>query len=169
MMPYIFSAVVLLFLFYVIAHGIHKVSGKERGVVIRSGRRVRSGGPGLVIIAPFERLEKVSIEPFSVSVPPQSAITKDEIPIQLVASLDAVVRKPDLATLSVRDWRIFVMSQLQELMKERLEDLDFDNLEKVFPEWVKQIRTQLGQKADEIGVEVTNLQISNLSPRTKPS
>ncbi len=169
MMSYIIFAAILLALVYFIAHGFHKISEKERGVVIRGTRRVRSCGPGLVFTKPFERLEKVSIEPFSVSVPPQSAITRDEIPIQLVASLDAFVRKPDLAVLLVRDWRIFLMSQLQELMKERLEDLDFDNLEAVFPDWVKQIRTQLCKKADEIGVDVTNLQISNLSPRTKPS
>ena len=56
------------------------------------------------------------------------------------------------------------MSQLQELMKDKLEDLDFDNLDTVFPEWVAQIRKQLNQKAEEIGVEITGLQISNLSP-----
>jgi regulator of protease activity HflC (stomatin/prohibitin superfamily) len=152
-----------------IVRGFHSVSENERGVVIRSGRRIRSCGPGLVFITPLDKFECVSIEPFSVSIPPQSAITKDEIPIQLVASLDAVVKNPERATLSVRDWRIFLMSQLQEFMKERLEDLDFDNLEQIFPDWVQQIRTQLNMKAEEIGVEITGLQISNLSPRSKPS
>ena len=146
-----------------------RVAENERGVILNGERRLRSCGPGLVFVSPFHRLERVSIEPFSVSIPPQSAITKDEITIQLVASLDAAVKDPDRAVLAVRDWRIYIMSQLQELMKERLEDLDFDNLEQVFPEWVKQIQAQLSAKAEQIGVEITGLQISNLSPRTKPS
>ena len=61
------------------------------------------------------------------------------------------------------------MSQLQELMKEQLEELDFDRLDEVFPEWIRSIRSQLDSKADAIGVEITGLHISNLSPRTKPS
>lgn len=160
--------VIILIIGILIARGFRTVPETERGVVIRSGRRIRSCGPGMTFIAPFDKFERVSIEPFSVSVPPQSAITKDEIPIQLVASLDAVVKDPERAVLSVRDWRIFVMSQLQELMKDRLEDLDFDNLEVIFPAWVNQIRSQLSEKANAIGVEITGLQISNLSPRTKP-
>ena len=113
-------------------------------------------------------LDRISVEPFSVSLPPQSAITKDEIPIQLQASLDAIVRKPVLAS-GVRDWRIYMMSQLQDLMKEQLEELDFDRLDEVFPDWVRSIRSQLSSKGNDIGVEVTNLQISNLSPRTRPA
>jgi regulator of protease activity HflC (stomatin/prohibitin superfamily) len=149
---------------------IRSISDDERGVVYRLGRKQNAVvGPGKVMIIPFlDHLERISIEPFSVSLPPQSAITKDEIPIQLQASLDAVVKNADLALVKVRDWRIHLMSQLQELMKEQLEELDFDRLDEVFPQWVQSIRSQLSSKANEIGVEIKNLQISNLSPRTKP-
>ncbi len=122
-----------------------------------------------MIIPVVDQVECVPVEPYSVSLPPQSAITKDEIPIQLQASLDAIVRNPELALAQVRDWRIYLMPQLQELMKEQLEELDFDRLDEVFPKWVGSIRSQLNAKGNEIGVEVTDLQISNLSPRTKPS
>src|SRR5262245_45418399 len=167
-MSYVLIAILL---FIVAAASVRSIPNNERGVIYRLGRKQNSViGPGKVMILPFvDRLERVSIEPFSVSMPPQSAITKDEIPIQLQASLDAVVRNPDLALVKVRDWRIYLMSQLQELMKEQLEELDFDRLDEVFPKWVQSIRSQLNTKANEIGVEITNLQISNLSPRTKPS
>jgi regulator of protease activity HflC (stomatin/prohibitin superfamily) len=149
---------------------LRRVPPNERGVIYRLGRKQNSVvGPGTVVVIPFlDRMERISVEPFSVSLPPQSAITKDEIPIQLQASLDAVVRKPILAS-EVRDWRIYLMSQLQDLMKEQLEELDFDRLDEVFPQWIGSIRSQLNSKADAIGVEITGLNISNLSPRTKPS
>jgi regulator of protease activity HflC (stomatin/prohibitin superfamily) len=148
---------------------IRKVARGNQGVLIRMGRaQNRTIGPGLVFVIPFvDKLIQVPVEPFSVSLPPQSAITKDEIPIQLQASLDAVIRNP-VAAAEVKDWRISVVSYLQDLMKERLEDLDFDSLDAVFASWVQSIREQLQQKSQRIGVEIQSLQISNLSPRTKP-
>jgi regulator of protease activity HflC (stomatin/prohibitin superfamily) len=167
-MSYVLFGILII---VVLAASIRSIPANERGVVYRLGRKQNSVvGPGKVMILPFvDRVERISIEPFSVSMPPQSAITKDEIPIQLQASLDAVVRNADLALVRVRDWRIHLMSQLQELMKEQLEELDFDRLDEVFPQWVQSIRSQLNAKANDIGVEISNLQISNLSPRTKPS
>jgi regulator of protease activity HflC (stomatin/prohibitin superfamily) len=154
----------------ILLSSIRKVAPNERGLIVRLGRRTtKTVEPGLTLILPFiDKLEKVSIDPLHVSLPPQSAITKDEIPIQLQASLDAVVRDPALAVRKVRDWRIHLMSYLQDLMKEQFEELDFDNLPEIFPGWVQRIRHQVSQKGEDIGVEITDLQISNLSPRTKP-
>jgi regulator of protease activity HflC (stomatin/prohibitin superfamily) len=166
-MTYVFIAIVVIVL---LITSIRSIPANERGVIYRLGRKQnRVIGPGKVVVIPFvDYVERISIEPFSVSLPPQSAITKDEIPIQLQASLDAIVKNADLALVKVRDWRIHLMSQLQELMKEQLEELDFDRLDEVFPQWVQSIGSQLNFKANEIGVEITDLQISNLSPRTKP-
>ena len=161
--------IALLFLLILLLLGIARIPQGERAVVIRLGRPLsRVLGPGTVFVFPLlDRLHRVPVEPFSVSLPPQSAITKDEIPIQLQASLDAKVVNPHLAVGKVRDWRIYLMSQLQDLMKIQLEELDFDRLDEVFPEWVQSIRHQLSEKGREIGVDITGLQISNLSPRQK--
>lgn len=147
--------------------GIRIIPETERGVVDRFGQK-RVVGPGVVLVIPvIERVDRISVEAFSVSLPPQSAITKDEIPIQLQASLDARVRDPKAAA-GVRDWRVFLMSELQMMMKDRIEDLDFDGIDRVFPGWVGSIRKSLDEKAAVIGVELTSLQISNLSPRARP-
>jgi len=123
----------------------------------------------MIVLIPFvESLRRISIEPLSLSLPIQSAITSDEIPIQLQASLDAEVREPELVFSGARDWRIQLVSELQMLMKEKLEELDFDNLESTFPTWVESIRDELKQYAGKLGVEITGLSISNLSPRTRP-
>jgi regulator of protease activity HflC (stomatin/prohibitin superfamily) len=161
---------ILIVAIILVLTALKKIPANERGVIHRLGRKKNSVvGPGIVFVIPFlDRMARISVEPFSVSLPPQSAITKDEIPIQLQASLDAVVRTPVLAS-EVRDWRIYLMSQLQDLVKEQLEELDFDRLDEVFPDWIRSIRSQLDSKADAIGVEITGLHISNLSPRTKPS
>ena len=150
--------------------GIRRIPAQTVGVKLRLGKRTKwVHRPGTVWIFPFiDRIQCIPAEPFSVSLPPQSAITQDEIPIQLQASLDARVTSPDLAA-SVRDWRIQIVSLLQNLMKDKLEELQFDQLDEVFPGWVKSIRAELAAQGREIGVEVTGLHISNLSPRTRPN
>jgi regulator of protease activity HflC (stomatin/prohibitin superfamily) len=162
--------IVAAFVLLVLLNAFKVISAGERARVVRMGRVLEKPvGPGLVCVLPFvDRLERVSIDPLSVSLPPQSAITKDEIPIQLQASLDARISDARLALTAVRDWKIYLMSQLQDAMKEKLEDLDFDSLPTVFPSWVESIRQVMDEKAEAIGVEITGLQISNLSPRTKP-
>ena len=161
--------VLLLVTSAVIVLGVRKILPDERGVVLRLGRRTSHVyGPGFAMLVPIvDRLLRVPAGPFSVSLPPQSAITKDEIPVQLQASLDAALADPAKAA-TVRDWRVHMMSKLQEIMKDRFEELDFDNLDAVFPGWISSIREQLNGHAREIGIEVTALQISNLSPRSRP-
>jgi regulator of protease activity HflC (stomatin/prohibitin superfamily) len=152
------------------ALGIRRIQNGMNAVVIRFGRPAsRIIGPGITIVWPFiDRIRSVPVDPLSVSLTPQSAITKDEIPIQLQASLDARVADIQLAA-TVRDWRILIISNLQALMKDRLEELDFDRLDELFPNWIEGIRSELRERSAEIGVQITGLRISNLSPRTKPA
>jgi len=163
--------IIAFVLIVLLANSIRRVAEGEKGVVFRLGRVTeRVFGPGLALIVPFvERIIHVPAEPFQISLPPQSAITKDEIPIQLQASLRAEMRDAKKAALQDRDWRIRITSRLQDLMKDGLEELDFDRLDESFPRWIRSIRENLEENANTFGVSVTDLQISNLSPRTKPS
>jgi len=161
----LFIAVAVILLF----SGIRKIPQTHRGIVERLGRQLPGARePGFVWMLPiFDRLHLISVEPFEVSLPPQSSITSDEIPIQLQASLVAQVVNPEKAT-TVKDWRISTMSALQNLMKDRLEDLDFDRLQTEFSDWVANVRKELDQLVAVFGIEIRDLQISNLSPRTRP-
>lgn len=147
--------------------GVRVIAETDRGVADLFGRK-RVVGPGVVWVIPVvERLTRISMEPFSVSLPPQSVITKDEVPIQLQASVDAHITDPCVAA-GVRDWRISLISDLQSILKDRIEDLDFDNMDRVFADWVNSIRVSMTEKAKQIGAEITTLNVSNLSPRTRP-
>jgi regulator of protease activity HflC (stomatin/prohibitin superfamily) len=150
---------------------IRKIQPTERGLLVRSGRRTtKVVGPGVVFVpALLYRLDRVSIQSFSVSLPPQSAITKDEVPIQLQAAFQAEVQDAVAAVGRVRDWRVHLMSELQQLMKDGIEELDFDNIDISFGPWLEKLRGQLNEKAGHIGVEITALNVSNLYPRVRPS
>ena len=158
-------AIAVIFLF----SGIRRIPPAHCGLIERLGRQLPGvRQPGTTWIVPtFDRLKLISLDPFQYSLPPQSAITSDEIPLQLQASVLARVRNPE-ETTTVKDWRTSTVSILQNLMKERLEELDFDRLQTDFPQWVLAVRNELVRRTAVFGVEIQDLQISNLSPRTRP-
>jgi len=150
--------------------GIRRVPENYAGLVERLGAQIPgSRKAGIVFVIPLiERIHLISTEPFEVSLPPQSAITSDEVPIQLQASLVAHMEHPERA-MNVKDWRISTMTALQNLMKDRLEDLDFDRLQSNFSEWAQSVREELEKRVAVFGVQVQDLQVANLSPRQRPS
>ncbi|HEY7161849.1 MAG TPA: SPFH domain-containing protein, partial [Acidobacteriota bacterium] len=66
-MIYILVAAMII----IAATSIRSIPSNERGVIYRFGRKQNSVvGPGKVVIIPFvDHLERISIEPFSVSMP----------------------------------------------------------------------------------------------------
>jgi regulator of protease activity HflC (stomatin/prohibitin superfamily) len=162
------AAVALVAVIFLLS-GVRKIPLTHRGVVLRLGKQLPGvRGPGFVWIIPiFDRVQLISIEPYDVSLPPQSAITSDEIPIQLQASVKASLQNPEQAT-SIKDWRLSTRTTLQNLMKDRLEELDFDSLQSEFPDWVQRVRRDLERSVAIFGVQIQDLQISNLSPRSRP-
>lgn len=164
-----FLVITLFFGLFLFLSMWKRVPDDQLGFVERLGRPTgKIFQPGPAWILPFiERLQKVTRE-FSVSLPPQSAITADEIPIQLQASLDAEVNNPIEAFNTGVDWRTVLVGHLQILMKDGLEELDFDHLDESFPDWVSRMQDRLNERAKQMGVTIRSLKISNLSPRTRP-
>jgi regulator of protease activity HflC (stomatin/prohibitin superfamily) len=82
--------------------GVRIINHYERGVVFRLGKLIRPKGPGLRFIIPFgiDRLIKVDLRVVTLEVPPQEAITVDNVTVsvlavvyfQVVSPTDAVTR-----------------------------------------------------------------------------
>jgi regulator of protease activity HflC (stomatin/prohibitin superfamily) len=163
------AAVVVVIIAIFMLAGIRKIPQGHVALVERLGRQLPGIRPAgyIYIIPTIDRTRLISIEPFQFSLPPQSGITSDEVPLQLQASLVARVQNPEQTT-TVNDWRTSTVSTLQNLMKDELEELDFDRLQSEFPDWVCGLRKELERRVAVFGVEIHDLQISNLSPRTRP-
>lgn len=76
-------AFVIVLVLVLISQAIKIVQEWERGVVFRLGRFVRAAGPGIQFIIPLiERMIKVDIRVFTVDVPKQEIITKDNVTVR---------------------------------------------------------------------------------------
>src|SRR5438105_15482923 len=83
--------------------GLRRIPDDRKGILLSRGKTIQ---PGLTWILPgIQRLKLVAAGPFEVSLPPQSAITKDEVPVQLQVSLAARLKEAPRAAL-VKDWRV---------------------------------------------------------------
>src|SRR5437870_6791158 len=81
----IFFTIILLIIFLaVLASSIKVIREYERMVQFRLGRLTGSKGPGIVIILPvINRLVKVDLRERYLEVPHQTAITKDNAPVDI--------------------------------------------------------------------------------------
>ena len=94
--------VVVLFALFIIMNAIRILQEYERGVIFRLGRMIGVKGPGLILLWPFiDRMVKVSLRTYTMDVPPQDVITRDNVTIKVNAVVYFQVMEPQKAILNV--------------------------------------------------------------------
>ena len=118
----------LIIVAFVIA-GIRIVQEYERGVIFRLGRVVGAKGPGLFFIIPIlDRMVKVNLQTFTLDIPPQEAITKDNVTVRVNAVAYFNVVEPVKSVVNIRDY-VFGTSQIaQTSLRSIIGQIDLDEL-----------------------------------------
>ncbi len=66
--------------------GVRVLREYERAVVFRLGRLLPLRGPGLVVLVPLaDRMVRVDLRTIALTIPPQEAITRDNVPVRVNA------------------------------------------------------------------------------------
>ena len=86
--------------------GVRIINEYERGVVFRLGRLTNLKGPGFRVILPFgfDRLVKVDLRTVTLEVPPQEAITLDNVTVKVLAVVYFQVVQPQDAITKVQNY-----------------------------------------------------------------
>jgi regulator of protease activity HflC (stomatin/prohibitin superfamily) len=86
--------------------GVRIINEYERGVVFRLGRLANLKGPGFRLIIPFgfDRLVKVDLRTVTLEVPPQEAITLDNVTVKVLAVVYFQVVHPQDAITKVQNY-----------------------------------------------------------------
>ena len=86
--------------------GIRIINEYERGVVLRLGRLTNLKGPGVRLILPFgvDRLIKIDLRTVTLEVPPQEAITLDNVTVKVLAVVYFQVVHPQSAVTKVQNY-----------------------------------------------------------------
>lgn len=160
-MPYIAVAVVAVL---ILTSWIKILREYERGVVFRLGRLVpQPKGPGVVfILAPFEKLVKVSLRTVTMDVPPQDVITRDNVSVKVNAVVYFRVFQPTKAIVEVENY-LYATSQLaQTTLRSILGEVELDGLLSEREKLNMRLQQILDQQTDPWGIKVSMVEVKHV-------
>ncbi|BCB77742.1 slipin family protein [Phytohabitans flavus] len=122
--------VIAIILLIVLALSVRMVQQYERGNVFRFGRVLEGvRDPGLRFIVPVaDRMVKVSMQTTVIAVPPQGAITRDNVTLTVDAVVYYRVVNPVKVLVNVRDYPAAVLQVAQTSMRSVIGRTDLDTL-----------------------------------------
>ena len=110
----LFFFLVVIIVVLVLLSGIKVLKEYERGVIFRLGKFKGVKGPGIFYIFPaFDSMQKVDLRVVTVDVPPQDAITRDNITVKVNAVLYYKVSSPKIAIIDVENYRLAISQAAQ--------------------------------------------------------
>jgi regulator of protease activity HflC (stomatin/prohibitin superfamily) len=135
---------VLGLLFFWALASIKVLNEYERGVIFRLGKLLPDAkGPGLtLVIAPIDRMVRVSLRTVVLDVPPQDVITRDNVTVKVNAVVYFRVMEPVKAVVQVENFLYATSQMAQTTLRSVLGEAHLDEL--------LSARERLGQKLQEV-------------------
>ncbi|SRR3989339_414137 len=161
-MSFLFPLIIFLFLLFLAS--LRQVDQYERGVKFTMGRFSKMVNPGWRIVLPiFQSMRKVDLRLKAVDVPPQDAITKDNVSAKITAVIYYKIIDASKAVLEVEDVYYAVLQLAQTTMRNIVGEVTLDEL-------LSQ-RTVISEKIEKIvdaatigwGVEVTAAELKDIN------
>ena len=106
---------VIIVLFFLLTSAVKIVKEYERLVVFRLGRLMdKPKGPGVTFVIPIlDKIERISLRIYTMDVPSQDVITRDNVTMKVNAVVYFKVVDPNRAVTEVQDF-LFATSQLAQ-------------------------------------------------------
>ncbi|MEU5945888.1 SPFH domain-containing protein [Micromonospora sp. NPDC047465] len=124
------AVIVIVVIALVGALSVRLVQQYQRGIVFRFGRVLQPvREPGLRLIVPIaDRMVRVSMQTTVIGVPPQGAITRDNVTLTVDAVVYYRVVDPVKALVNVRDYPAAVLQVAQTALRSVIGKADLDTL-----------------------------------------
>ncbi len=135
----------------------------ERGVVLRLGRMLpKPKGPGLILILwPIDRLMRISLRLIALEVPPQDAITRDNVSVRVnaVAFFRVFDANRMVVTIEGANY-LYATSQLAQLtLRDVIGQVELDDLLAQREKVNQRLQVILDEHTDPWGIKVSIVQV----------
>lgn len=140
---------------------VRVIAEYERGVLFRFGRLAGAVGAGLNVILPWgiDRMVKVDLRTFTIDVPRQEVITRDNVPVLVDAVVYFNVADPVLAVTKVFNYVQSTTLLGQTILRSVLGQHELDEILSKRAELNSVLRTLLDEATDPWGIKVTAVEI----------
>ncbi len=153
----------LLFIFPILflPSMLRVVTEYERGVLFRFGRQIGILNPGLNLIFPMgiDFVRMIDLRTFTIDVPKQEVITKDNVPILVDAVVYFNVFDSVLAVVKVADYVRSTSLLGQTILRSVLGQHDLDEMLSKRSELNEILKQLLDEATDPWGIKVTGVEI----------
>jgi regulator of protease activity HflC (stomatin/prohibitin superfamily) len=154
------------FLFVSMLSSIRVLREYERAIVFRLGRAKQNAlGPGPVMLMPWgiDRVTVVDTRTKVIQIPQQEVITRDNISIGIDAVVYADVGSPMDAILRVEQYMPATLQLAATTLRSIVGRMELDEVLAKRQEINDEVRTILDQRTEQWGVEITAVEIKDIS------
>jgi regulator of protease activity HflC (stomatin/prohibitin superfamily) len=135
----------------------------ERAVVFRLGRLLGQKGPGLVLLIPaIDRMVRVDLRTVVLDIPPQSVITRDNVPAKVNAVVYFRVVDATRSTISVERFLKATSQIAQTTLRSVLGKAELDTLLAEREKLNEAIQQTVDEHTEPWGIKVTAVEIRDV-------
>jgi len=155
----------LIIILWIVAASIKIIKEYERVVVFRLGRLAGARGPGIVFVAPIiNRLTKIDLRERYLEVPHQTAITKDNAPVDIDFLIYYKVVDASQSIVQVQNFTGASVGLATTTLRAVVGDIPLDELLAKREQINSILRTRLDDVTERWGIKVTNVEIREIRP-----
>src|SRR6478672_658599 len=154
------------FLLVSLLSGVKVLREYERAVLFRLGRaKQKAIGPGVVLMLPWgiDKAQVVDTRTKVIQIPQQEVITRDNISIGVDAVVYADVASPADAVLRVEQYMPATLQLAATTLRSIIGRMELDEVLAKRQEINDEVRTILDQRTEQWGVEITAVEIKDIS------
>ncbi|TQM36435.1 slipin family protein [Pseudonocardia cypriaca] len=148
-----------------VGSGVRMVQQYQRGVVLRFGRllpEVRQ--PGLQLMIPVaDRMVKVPVQTIVLDVPPQGAITKDNVTLSVDAVVYFRVTDPVKAVVNVENYLGAISQVARTSLRSVIGRADLDTMLSDREQVNAELRAVIDTPTDDWGISVDRVEIKDIA------
>ena len=160
----ILGVIVAILAIYLLA-AIKIVREYQRIVLFRLGRCIGTRGPGLtIIVPPFDRATWVDLRELYLEIPKQTAITKDNAPINIDFIIFYKVMDAVTSVLEVQNFAGAALNIAATSLRSVVGDMVLDEVLSKREAINEALRAKLDEVTERWGVKVTNVEIREITP-----
>jgi regulator of protease activity HflC (stomatin/prohibitin superfamily) len=147
----------------VISMSVKILNEYERGVVFRLGRIIGAKGPGLILLFPvIDKMFRVDTRVVTLDVPPQDAISRDNVTIKVNAVVYFRVIDPNRAVVEVENYLLATSKLAQTTLRSVLGQVELDELLASREAINHRLQNILDTQTEPWGVKVSNVEVKQI-------
>jgi len=160
--PAVMIAVVIIAIY--LLSSIKILAEYERGVIFRLGRVLpQPKGPGVILVfAPVDRMNRISLRIEAMEVPPQDVVTRDNVTVKVNAVVYFRVMEPIKAVIEVSNFLYATSQVAQTTLRSSLGEVELDELLSQRDKLNIRLQSVLDQHTGPWGVKVTLVEVKQV-------